>query len=125
MALVLDVDCASLPAEEQRGWVLAEQTYALYAHKEPLAVILDRAVTECRKRNIRYPAVVLKRLKQLQREEWSPPMTVTEMPLRHLVTCPDCGFSNDTVAPEAWLRSHPCLRPHKAMPMKLRKEVRA
>ena len=36
-----------------------------------------------------------------------------------------CGFSNYTVAPEAWLRSHPCLRPHKAMPMKLRKEVRA
>jgi hypothetical protein len=103
---------------------LAEQIYQLYAPHKPFPETLNLIVTELQKRRIRYPAVLLKRLKELQRGEWAPSPTPTITLKRTLVTCPDCGFQNDSLTPKGWLASHPCpARPRKALATVEQKKV--
>jgi len=52
----------------ERRWVESNQP----CERKALADFLDQALKFCKEQELRYPRVYLLRLKQLQRDEWTP-----------------------------------------------------
>jgi hypothetical protein len=114
---ILGIVLESLSPEERRGFEVAEQIYAMQRSPTERAQLYDTMkliMGECARRNLRYGRAFFGMFKQLERGEWAPVPVPTITLKRTLVTCPDCGFQNDSLAPKEWLASHPCLfRPQK------------
>ncbi len=80
LAELLEIDATRIPAAcrfamtylERRWQELASPTRA-----EPLQQMLDDSIDFCTKNGVCYPKIVLLRLKQLQRREWSPSVSCT------------------------------------------------
>lgn len=72
---VLEIDERCIPVESRVAalkiaWWWGE--YGRPAAKVVLSIFLHHAINACVREGIRYPKIVLKRLKQMQRDEWSP-----------------------------------------------------
>jgi hypothetical protein len=72
---VLEVDASRLPHNTRvavnyikREWDSRGQP----TERDALAEFLNRTVNVCTQMEMRYPKIILKRLKQLQRNEWHP-----------------------------------------------------
>ncbi len=75
---LLEIDQDRLPRESRwganyiaRAWVEAGRP----TEPKMLAGFLDARLRFCTENGVRYPSVLLKRLKQLQRKEWLPRVT--------------------------------------------------
>jgi hypothetical protein len=72
---LLEVNRDRLPTGTQKAVVYCERAWEEAGQpctREPLAEFLDRTLRFCAQVEFRYPKIFLKRLKELQRGQWSP-----------------------------------------------------
>ncbi|MGB6788952.1 MAG: hypothetical protein WBE20_12535 [Candidatus Acidiferrales bacterium] len=72
---LLEINVSLLEWDAQRGLEIAEAAWlegGQPVERRALAEILEMAITRCARSGVPYPAILLKRKKQLDRSEWKP-----------------------------------------------------
>jgi len=98
---LLGINLQLIKYEDDRGLHLAEEVWrSLGAPSEgpALADTIERCLQRCTEEGILYPAILLKRKKQIERGTWSPESgrdssKANAPPIEGDTTCPKCGGS--------------------------------
>jgi hypothetical protein len=72
---VLDIDAKLVHAEEERALLLARRLWeeeGRPTERQALCGVLEGILTVCQREGIRYPAILLRRKKELERGTWAP-----------------------------------------------------
>ena len=99
LARLLEIDRKLLRWEEERGLEFAERVWAEKgrpAERRRLIELLEEVLQLCQQEGLTYPAVFLKRKKQLERRDWLPQSQgvgteVSRTAAGAVGVCPDCG----------------------------------
>jgi hypothetical protein len=102
LAQLLEIDRSLLLPDSLEGMTLAEKIWAKHGcptDARGLADVLDKIMQFCRREGIRYPPVILKRKKGLERgtwlphavRAWKPDTTPPSMTPSSTATCSLCG----------------------------------
>jgi hypothetical protein len=99
----LEIDIKLVPVDEDKGLQLARELWAFDGRPiEPRALrqSLERILTLCQREGIRYPAILLRRKKELERGTWAPDpaLAIPEDPPGD-PACPNCHGLGYTLNP--------------------------
>jgi hypothetical protein len=119
---LLEIDAKLLLPEEERGLQLARLLWneaGRPSERRALCRTLEKILTDCQREGIRYPAILLRRKKELERGTWAPqpaPAAPADSP-----GDPDCTICGGigTIANPGGLSGRLCecyIRKHSAKP---------
>jgi hypothetical protein len=93
---LLEIDRSLLDANDQRSMALAERMWVeagMPSEPSLLAVALEQILRSLVEIGVGYPPILLKRKKQLDRQEWKPAPTATAALSPQVTTCAKCRGS--------------------------------
>jgi hypothetical protein len=94
---VLEIDAKLLLPEDERGLQLARLLWdedGRPSERRALCQTLERILTVCQREGIRYPAILLRRKKELERGTWAPRPALAAPP--DSPGDPDCAICGGT-----------------------------
>src|SRR5579872_2628253 len=119
---LLEIDAKLLAPEEERGLQLARLLWndaGRPSERRALCRALERILTVCQQGGIRYPAILLRRKKELERGSWAPrPAAAAAQDAPGDPNCKFCGGIG-TIANPGGLSGRLCecfIRKHSAKP---------
>jgi hypothetical protein len=119
---LLEIDAKLLLPEEERGLQLARLLWneaGRPSEQRALCRTLEKILTDCQREGIRYPAILLRRKKELERGSWTPQLALAAP--ADSPGDPDCTICGGigTIANPGGLSGRLCecyIRKHSAKP---------